>query len=413
MKAVIVDLAGSDAVILRSDGRFERIKNQHYSIGQEITLPAKTFRFPKQAVVAASAAFVITACGGFGTYTWARPISYVSLDINPSIAYTLNEFDRVISISGMNEEGEAVVAEIGDSLKNKDITTALTITVEQLSADDYIDAEDTNYMIIGVYSDKEKKASDLMTSVDAFSSSTDETCSITTVNVSKETKEAADSYGITAGKMTLIEEIADATGTDDIDPSAYSDLTVAELEETKTAAVTGASIAESDADTKSDAGNQSEDAAVAAAKADPDAIISEDKPEDAKDTSTTKQEVSSDKKDTPSAPVVAEPSTGSATSVSDAATKPAEPTTNSTDANGHGSSEKKDKPQDADKSSSSSKSETVSSEKKDSSSSSKNTKEEAVSAEESSEEDTSAEETSTTNAIESMIGDTTEDTTLV
>ena len=201
MKAVIVDINGNDAVALRDDGRFEKIRNKNYTVGQELTLQAQTIRFPKQAAIAASAAIVIATCGGMGTYTWSNPISYVSLDINPSIAYSLNEFNRVIAVNGMNDEGTAIVDAIGDSLKNTDITTALTITVEQLSTEAYIDEENTNYMIIGVYSDKASKANDLMTTVDEFTANSVDTCSITTVNVSKETKETADSYGITWGKM--------------------------------------------------------------------------------------------------------------------------------------------------------------------------------------------------------------------
>ena len=245
MKAVIVDLNGNDAVALRDDGRFEKIKNKNYSIGQEITLQAQTIRFPKQAAIAASVAIVIAACGGMGTYTWSNPISYVSLDINPSIAYSLNEFNRVITVSGMNEEGSAVVDAIGDSLKNTDITTALSITVEQLSTDAYLDSENTNYMIIGVYSDKDSKADALMSTVDEFTANSAETCSITTVNVSKETKETADSYGITGGKMELINEIANvAADPEEVDPAALADLTVAELEQTKTVAASGTSVTE-------------------------------------------------------------------------------------------------------------------------------------------------------------------------
>ena len=245
MKAVIVDLNGNDAVALRDDGRFEKIKNKNYSIGQEITLQAQTIRFPKQAAIAASVAIVIAACGGMGTYTWSNPISYVSLDINPSIAYSLNEFNRVITVSGMNEEGTAVVDAIGDSLKNTDITTALSITVEQLSTDAYLDSENTNYMIIGVYSDKDSKADALMSTVDEFTANSVETCSITTVNVSKETKETADSYGITGGKMELINEIANvATDPEEVDPAALADLTVAELEQTKSVAASGTSVTE-------------------------------------------------------------------------------------------------------------------------------------------------------------------------
>ena len=343
MKAVIVDLAGRDAVILRTDGSFEKIPNKNYSIGEEISLPTKTVRFPKQAVIAASAALVITASGGFGTYTWAQPVSYVSLDINPSISYTLNQFDRVISAEGMNEEGEAIVDAIGSSLKNKDIQTALSITVEQLTDEAYIDSENTNYMIIGVYSDKEGKADDLMSTVDEFSASTDETCSITTVNVSKETKENADSYGITAGKMELIEEIADAAAdSENVDPSALADLSVAELEQTKAAAATGASISNAIADAEADAEKQ----AVAAAKNDPNAVVSEDKPADAADSSSAKKEVTSEAKDSVAAKP-ASPDTPSDSAISsggsDTETKPSDDSSkNSTDSNGKGSSVKKD-----------------------------------------------------------------------
>ena len=48
MKAVIVDLNENDAVALRDDGRFEKIKNKNYTIGQELTMQPQVIRFPKQ-----------------------------------------------------------------------------------------------------------------------------------------------------------------------------------------------------------------------------------------------------------------------------------------------------------------------------------------------------------------------------
>ncbi|MCI7130004.1 MAG: hypothetical protein MSA09_05520 [Lachnospiraceae bacterium] len=397
MKAVIVDLNGKDAVALRGDGRFEKIKNRNYSIGQEITLQSQTIRFPKQAAIAASAAIVIAACGGMGSYTWSNPISYVSLDINPSIAYSLNEFNRVIAVSGMNDEGTAVVDAIGDSLKNTDITTALTITVEQLSTDAYLDAENTNYMVIGVYSDKDSKADALKSTVDEFTANAVETCSITTVNVSKETKESADSYGITGGKMELINEIANvATDPQEVDPAALADLTVAELEQTKSAAASGVSVTEAVAAVTPD---EKEPATAEAPEppVDPNAVASDSKPSgDVESTSSAKKdEPEEEKAPAENAPAAdAEPSvpadtsgsdnhkvTGSATSAdgnsdasqpasssglnADSTNKNPSDKSNSTDKNGNGASESKD-----DTSSSSSKGESTSSEKKGESSSS-------------------------------------------
>lgn len=380
MKAVIVDINGKDAAALCDDGRFKKIKNNNYVIGQELTIQAQMIRFPKQAAIAASAAVVIAACGGFGTYTWSNPISYVSLDINPSIAYSLNEFDRVIAVDGMNDEGAAIVDAIGGSLKNTDISTALTITVEQLSTEAYLDADNTNYMVIGVYSDKDSKADSLMSTVDAFTANSVETCSITTVNVSKETKESADSYGITGGKMELINEIAKvAADPQEVDPVVLADLSVAALEQAKNVAASGVSVAEAVAAATPD---QNEPAA-ADAPVDPNATASDSKPtaETANETSTKKDETeegkSSSEGNSSNTPAVSTASdsasdtkggqvSGSAANTSDSSNTGAE--NGSSDKNGNGSSEKKD---DAD-TSSSSKGETSSSEAKDSSESSDN-----------------------------------------
>lgn len=374
MKAVIVDLNGTDAVALRDDGQFVKMKNKNYTIGQELTMQPQIIRFPKQAAVAASVAIVVAACGSMGSYTWSNPISYVSLDINPSIAYSLNEFNRVIAVDGMNDEGAAIVDAIGDSLKNTDITTALTITVEQLSADAYIDADNTNYMIIGVYSDKDSKADALMSTVDEFTANSVETCSITTVNVSKETKESADSYGITAGKMELINEIASvATDPKEVDPAALADLTVAELEQTKTAAASGTPVNEAVAAATPDP----DESDAPDIPVDPNAITSDSKPaddsvstasakKDEEDTDTVPEDDSSATNVAPTTPA------GTSTVTSDKATgssansgSGSDSNANSTDKNGNGSSEKKDESV-----SSPSRGETTSSEKKDESDSS-------------------------------------------
>lgn len=380
MKAVIVDINGKDAAALCDDGRFKKIKNNNYVIGQELTIQPQMIRFPKQAAIAASAAVAIAACGGMGTYTWSNPISYVSLDINPSIAYSLNEFDRVIAVDGMNDEGAAIVDAIGGSLKNTDISTALTITVEQLSTEAYIDADNTNYMVIGVYSDKDSKADALMSTVDEFTANSVDTCSITTVNVSKETKESADSYGITGGKMELINEIAKvASDPQEVDPVALADLSVAALEQTKNVAASGASVAEAVAA----AAPAENEPAAANAPVDPSTAASDSKPaeEMASETSTTKDETegegSSPEGNSSNMPAVSAASdsasdtkggqvSGSAANTSDSSATGTE--NGSTDQSGNNSSEKKDEAV----TSSPSKDETSSSEEKGNSESSDN-----------------------------------------
>lgn len=47
---------------------------------------------------------------GIGGYTFLRiPVSYVSIDVNPSIEFVLNRLDRVISAEAYNEDGKMIL----------------------------------------------------------------------------------------------------------------------------------------------------------------------------------------------------------------------------------------------------------------------------------------------------------------
>lgn len=73
-------------------------------------------------------AVLIFAAGAAG-YSWIRiPVSYVSIDVNPSIELGLNRYDRVVSAKAYNAEGEAILDEL--SLKWKRYTDALHAVLE-------------------------------------------------------------------------------------------------------------------------------------------------------------------------------------------------------------------------------------------------------------------------------------------
>jgi hypothetical protein len=226
-------------------------------------------------------------------------------------------------------------------------------------------------MVIGVYSDRDSKVDSLMSTVDAFSASTVDVCSITTVNISPELKETADSYGITGGKMALINEITTvASDSDQVDPAVLAELTVAELEQTKTAAESGASLADAVAAATPD----SEHTAAPANLTDPTAVVSETKPADTDSSSSDKKNESEDKSGVTSDTAIdnKEPASdasgngsGNTVSGSTSVSAPA-----STDKNGISSSDKKKPEESGSNSDSDKKGETTSSESKGESTSS-------------------------------------------
>lgn len=234
MKAVIVECSNSAAVALCDDGTFRKVKNKNYSIGQELILK-KTYsanRTAKKLSICASLALFLLSFIGVESYSYMRPYSYVSLDINPSIEYALNRFDKVIKVFGINDGGQQIVSSIESDIKNRNITTALGVTLKQLEKDHYISQEEDNHVIISVYSNNDTKAKAIASRVDTFSNEETTICSIDTVTVSQETKDSADSLGITPGKLALIKAVEETSSDTNFDVSQWTDKTVSELETT-------------------------------------------------------------------------------------------------------------------------------------------------------------------------------------
>jgi hypothetical protein len=91
---------------------------------------------------------------GIGGYSvWATPMSYISVDVNPSVELTLNRFDRVISASAYNEDGQFVLDEV--SLKGKTYTNAIDALVDSERMSRYL-TEDV-MLSFTVVSDKKEK----------------------------------------------------------------------------------------------------------------------------------------------------------------------------------------------------------------------------------------------------------------
>ncbi len=99
-------------------------------------------------------ALAVTAVTGFA---YTAPSTYVSLDVNPSIEYSVNAFDRVIRVVAVNDDGEKIVNEL--DLRNDKIEKAIEKTIEKLKQEGYITNDDYSGIVIAV-SNKDKEKSD-------------------------------------------------------------------------------------------------------------------------------------------------------------------------------------------------------------------------------------------------------------
>ena len=154
MKAVIVEIRGDRAAALLEDGRFVSIPDNAYSVGQGITLvqrktapKSRAESFRRRIAAVAASAILVCAAGGSGL-VYATPYGTVSMDVNPSIEYTINRFDRVLRVTGVNEDGQAVLDAMDKrQLLHKKIDQALIATVSQLEADGYWDEEENTVVL--------------------------------------------------------------------------------------------------------------------------------------------------------------------------------------------------------------------------------------------------------------------------
>lgn len=66
--------------------------------------PAASYYRP---LLSLAACLILVVCLGLWR-AWFTPVSVISIDINPSLELELNRFDRVISVEGYNEDGQAL-----------------------------------------------------------------------------------------------------------------------------------------------------------------------------------------------------------------------------------------------------------------------------------------------------------------
>jgi hypothetical protein len=93
---------------------------------------------------------------GLGGYAYAKPVSYVSLDINPSVELGINAFNRVVSSEGLNKDGQGLLQEI--RLKNMLAENAIQALVLEIANKNYISEDGTSVIALTAQADDEQRA---------------------------------------------------------------------------------------------------------------------------------------------------------------------------------------------------------------------------------------------------------------
>ena len=210
MKMVILEANGKYAAALMEDGTISRIPNQNYRVGQELIRPVQKQRtrftvYAKR--IAAVAAVFVFLLAGANVYL-KTPVSYVSLDVNPSVEYKLNLFNKVVEVIAVNEDAKELLRDT--ALVNQPADKAIRQTVELLSERNYLTAEEKNDIVIAASAADSKKAKAVMNQVTQATveatASLGVKADIIVFESSVSDHKQAEKLGTTQGKMMLVNQ---------------------------------------------------------------------------------------------------------------------------------------------------------------------------------------------------------------
>lgn len=211
MKAVVVEIKDNKAAVLSDDGRVIAISNNAYVVGQVIELKHSHLSLIRKLAVYGAAASAVVVLS-LGSWAYASPYTYVSVDVNPSIEYSVNRFDRVLSIRGVNDDGEEIIEKIDfKELKFQTIEKAVLATVDQITAAGYFTDDMEGGIVITTASEDDAKAEDLAASLQQAVEDevvhNDEDVIVEASSIALERVEEAKQLGVTPGKLNLVEKL--------------------------------------------------------------------------------------------------------------------------------------------------------------------------------------------------------------
>lgn len=208
MKAVIVEIRENYVAALSDDGCIVRLKNKNYTVGQVIYVKKEKKSYLKFAARIAGTAAVV-AIATISAWAYYTPYSYVSLDVNPSIEYSLNRFDYVIDCTAVNGDGEEILENL--NLRNKNIEKAIKATVKEITAQGYLSENELGGIVITASCTDEEKADELAQELeeDTQEAIQEENvdADIIAEGVGAERVAEARELGVTPGKLNLVQKL--------------------------------------------------------------------------------------------------------------------------------------------------------------------------------------------------------------
>lgn len=159
----------------------------------------------------AAACICLLAGGGIYHYEYMQVASVVGIDVNPSLRISLNRREKVLKAEALNPDGEIV---LDKELQGESLESALGQVVDSLVEKGYLkEGQKEQAVLVSVSGKNKKKAEKVKTAAAANmeeSMAQKQVSAVVydqTIQVTKELEELAESYQVSVGKASFIEQL--------------------------------------------------------------------------------------------------------------------------------------------------------------------------------------------------------------
>lgn len=232
MKALVLKTQGSRAAVLLTDGTF-RVARGEFSVGEtfDYFVAAK----PTLRQLAATAAAMIVMLGAAAGWWVDRnyvPYAEISLDVNPSIVYSVNKRDRVLSVSAVNDDAKSIVKTLEqEGVQFASVPDAVGRTLSLLEGAGYLDEAKPDYVLVNVSADDEARQDSIVTQVETAMrrlTDSDPTVEYRIERSDRETAREAEDSGMSPGRYAAWKVTAEA-GPETAELGDYAEKPVSEI----------------------------------------------------------------------------------------------------------------------------------------------------------------------------------------
>lgn len=150
--------------------------------------------------------FIFLTIGvGFGLFYFNKVnkiVTVLTMDINPSIAISLNYKNEVVKVEGLNEDGKDILKD--NKLKGNTLEKAIENITESVIEKGYVTAEE-NHILINI--EGKNIENEVVTLINNEFKEKNTECNVITQEINEEAKKNAEKYGISESKASYIESI--------------------------------------------------------------------------------------------------------------------------------------------------------------------------------------------------------------